>query len=83
MKKRQNIPFNHQHIYYSQRYGMSDNISFNLADAGCNVSKNVPYGSMIPLLTYLLKPSQDYSLNLKHSSRELELYKQEIKRRGI
>ena len=31
------VSHNHPHVYFSQLLGMSDNLSFNLADAGYNV----------------------------------------------
>jgi len=83
LQKTQKIPLNHKHIHYAQRFGMSDHISFNLAYAGCNVSKNIPYGPIQPVLAHLLKPSQEYSISVKHSSEDLLFYKQEMKRRGI
>ncbi len=83
LQKTQHVPLNHKHIHYAQRYGMSDHLSFNLADAGCNVSKNIPYGPIKPLLAHLLQPSQEYSISMGHSAEELLFYKQEMKRRGI
>ncbi|MFY8046799.1 MAG: proline dehydrogenase family protein, partial [Chitinophagaceae bacterium] len=33
------LALDHPHVHFSQLYGMSDNITFNLAKAGCHVSK--------------------------------------------
>ena len=44
---------NHQHVYFSQLLGMSDNLSFNLANSGFNVAKYVPYGPVKSVLPYL------------------------------
>jgi proline dehydrogenase len=43
---RKNLPLNHEHIHFSQLYGMSDNITFNLAKAGCSVSKYLPLSDL-------------------------------------
>ena len=37
--QQKSLPLNHPHVHFSQLYGMSDNITYNLAAAGCNVSK--------------------------------------------
>ena len=39
--QQKNIPLNHPHVHFSQLYGMSDNITFNLAKAGCSVGKEL------------------------------------------
>jgi proline dehydrogenase len=38
------VPANDRRVWFAQLYGMSDNISYNLARAGYNVAKYVPYG---------------------------------------
>ncbi|MCU0355818.1 MAG: proline dehydrogenase family protein, partial [Cytophagales bacterium] len=38
------ISHNDPLVYFAQLYGMSDNLSYNLAHAGYNVAKYVPYG---------------------------------------
>lgn len=76
-----NLPLNHPHIHFSQLYGMSDNITFNLAKAGCNVSKYVPFGPIREVIPYLMRRAQENSSMSGHASRELSLIKKELKRR--
>ncbi len=68
-------------VYFAQLYGMSDNISFNLAKAGYNVSKYVPYGPVHAVLPYLFRRSQENSSVAGQTSREYRYIKKEIKRR--
>ena len=76
-----NIPSNHPHLHFSQLYGMSDNITFNLAHAGFNVTKYVPYGPVEDVVPYLMRRAQENTSVSGQSSRELMLLKKEIKRR--
>ena len=80
MKKR-NIPVNHPHIHISQLYGMSDHISFNMADAGYSVSKYVPYGPVKDVIPYLIRRAQENTAVTGQMSRELTMIKKEMKRR--
>ncbi len=75
------IAKNHQHIWFAQLYGMSDNISFNLANQGYNVGKYLPYGPIISVLPYLSRRAQENSSIAGQASRELTFLKTEIKRR--
>jgi proline dehydrogenase len=50
--EKKNIEHKTSHVYFSQLLGMSDNLSFNLADAGYNVAKYVPYGPIKAVLPY-------------------------------
>ncbi|QKJ28826.1 proline dehydrogenase family protein [Mucilaginibacter mali] len=77
------IPHNHPHVYCSQLLGMSDNLSFNLANAGYNVAKYVPYGPVKAVLPYLFRRAQENTAIAGQMSRELNLIIKEKKRRGI
>lgn len=68
-------------VFFSQLYGMSDNISFNLANAGFRVVKYVPYGPVEKVMPYLTRRAAENSSIAGQSSREFELIKREMKRR--
>jgi proline dehydrogenase len=68
-------------IWFAQLYGMSDNISFNLAKLGYNVAKYVPYGPVRAVMPYLLRRAQENTSVAGQSSRELTLIRKELKRR--
>ncbi len=70
-----------QRCWFSQLYGMSDNISFNLADAGFNVAKYVPYGPVKHVLPYLTRRAEENTSVKGQTGRELSLIKKELKRR--
>ncbi|HEU5146120.1 MAG TPA: proline dehydrogenase family protein [Chryseosolibacter sp.] len=70
-----------RHIWFAQLYGMSDNISFNLAKLGYNVVKYVPYGPVRSVMPYLLRRAQENTSVAGQSSRELTLIRKELKRR--
>lgn len=76
------IPHDHPHVLFSQLYGMSDNITFNLARAGYNVSKYLPYGPIKDVLPYLIRRAQENSSVSGQMGRELSLIKKELKRRS-
>lgn len=78
-----NIATNHPHLHFSQLYGMSDNLTFNLADAGFNVSKYLPFGPVDEVIPYLMRRAQENSSVSGQTSRELHLLNKECKRRGI
>ena len=60
---------------------MSDNISFNLADAGYNVAKYLPYGPVRDVLPYLMRRAQENTSVAGQTGRELSLINKEMKRR--
>jgi proline dehydrogenase len=68
-------------VFFSQLYGMSDNISFNLAKAGYNVVKYVPYGPVEKVMPYLTRRAAENTSIAGQSSREFESVKREMKRR--
>jgi proline dehydrogenase len=76
-----NIPLNHKHIHFSQLYGMSDNITFNLAKEGCSVSKYLPFGPIRDVIPYLMRRAQENSSMSGQTGRELSLLKRELERR--
>ncbi|MEJ7623061.1 MAG: proline dehydrogenase family protein [Pyrinomonadaceae bacterium] len=75
------IPPNHPNIYFSQLYGMGDNISYVLAKGGYNVSKYVPYGPVADTVPYLIRRAHENSSAAGNISRELEMVERELKRR--
>jgi len=81
--RRKGWSLDHPHIHFSQLYGMSDNITFNLAKAGCAVSKYLPFGPIRDVIPYLMRRAQENSSMSGQTGRELGLIKKEMKRRGI
>jgi proline dehydrogenase len=81
--EQQGLPHNHPHIHFSQLYGMSDNITFNLAGAGCPVSKYLPFGPIADVIPYLMRRAQENSSMSGQTGRELGLIKAEMQRRGL
>lgn len=75
------LPLNHPHVHFSQLYGMSDNITFNLAHAGCSVSKYLPFGPIEDVIPYLMRRAQENSSVKGQTGRELGLIRKEIARR--
>ncbi len=78
-----NIPKNHPHLSFSQLLGMSDNLTFNLANAGFNVSKYVPYGKVKEVVPYLIRRAQENSAVTGDMSREYKMVLNELKRRRL
>ena len=80
---KKNIDHNNPHVYFSQLLGMSDNLSFNLANAKYNVAKYVPYGPIKAVLPYLFRRAQENTAIAGQMSRELSLIVKEVKRRKL
>lgn len=75
------LPHDHPHVHFSQLYGMSDNITFNLAKSGCSVSKYLPFGPIKDVIPYLMRRAQENSSVAGQTGRELALIKKEMDRR--
>jgi proline dehydrogenase len=76
------LSFNHPHIHFSQLYGMSDHITFNLAKAGCSVSKYLPFGPIEDVVPYLMRRAEENSSLSGQTGKELNLINREIGRRS-
>ncbi|WP_299756536.1 proline dehydrogenase family protein [uncultured Pontibacter sp.] len=72
-----------QRIHFSQLYGMSDNLTFNLADAGYNVSKYLPYGEVVTAVPYLIRRAEENTSIAGQMGRELSLLQKEMRRRRM
>ena len=70
-------------VFFSQLYGMSDNISFNLAHEGYHVAKYLPYGPVNDVLPYLMRRAEENTSVAGQTSRELVLIDKEIERRKL
>ncbi len=76
-----NIHANTEKIWFSQLYGMSDNISFNLAHEKYNVAKYLPYGPVQDVIPYLMRRAEENTSVAGQTGRELSLINKELKRR--
>ena len=77
------ISNNDSRIWFGQLYGMSDHISFNLAEHGYNVAKYLPFGPVKDVMPYLIRRAEENTSVAGQTNRELNLIKMEKQRRGI
>jgi len=70
-------------IYFAQLYGMSDNITYTLANEGYNVCKYIPYAPVKKVLPYLFRRMEENKSVAGQTGRELDLIKKEIERRKV
>ena len=68
-------------VWFAQLYGMSDNLTYNLANAGYNTAKYLPYGPVAAVMPYLLRRADENTAIAGQSSREFLLVQKEIRRR--
>jgi len=69
-------------VWFSQLYGMSDHITYNLSNQGFNVTKYLPFGPFKGVIPYLFRRAEENTAVEGQTSRELFLYAKEIKRRN-
>ena len=81
MMMKKGIQADDKRITFSQLLGMSDPITFNLADHGYNVAKYVPYGPIREAMPYLIRRAKENTSVAGQTSRELTLIRAEIERR--
>ena len=70
-------------LWFGQLYGMSDNISYNLADQGFNVAKYLPFGPVKDVMPYLIRRAEENTSVAGQTNRELDLISIEKKRRKV
>ena len=81
LMKEKGLAKNDPRVYFAQLLGMSDNISYKLADEGYNVAKYVPYGPVAKVLPYLFRRAEENTSIAGQSSREFSLVTRELLRR--
>lgn len=77
------IQKNHPHLSFCQLYGMSDNLTFNLAAEGYNTSKYMVYGPVKEVVPFLVRRAQENSSITGEVGREYKLVMREMRRRGL
>lgn len=75
------IANNDKRVWFAQLLGMSDHISFNLADQDYNVAKYVPFGPVRHVMPYLLRRAEENTSVAGQMGRELRLINEEVARR--
>lgn len=70
-------------LWFGQLFGMSDHISYNLANEGYNVAKYLPFGPVRDVMPYLIRRAEENTSVAGQTSRELSLLQQERKRRKL
>ncbi len=81
--KEKGIANDDNRVWFGQLFGMSDNISFNLANLGYNVAKYVPFGPVKDVMPYLIRRAEENTSVAGQTGRELMLIKKEKERRKL
>lgn len=74
---------NHPHTIFCQLWGMSDHLTFNLAETGFNVAKLIPYGPVKEVIPYLIRRAEENTAVTGDVNREYAMITTEMKRRGL
>jgi proline dehydrogenase len=83
LAKKHGIKENDNRLWFGQLFGMSDHISYNLANQGYNVAKYLPFGPIRDVMPYLIRRAEENTSVAGQTSRELNLLKIERKRRKL
>tara|TARA_R110001583_G_scaffold8389_4_gene40166 strand:+ start:6963 stop:8138 length:1176 start_codon:yes stop_codon:yes gene_type:complete len=83
LMKEKGLKNNEDRIWFGQLYGMSDHISFNLANKGYNVAKYIPFGPVKDVMPYLIRRAEENTSVAGQTGRELALLSKEKKRRKL
>lgn len=83
LAEEKNVLKNDRRLWFGQLYGMSDHISFNLANEGYNVAKYLPFGPVRDVMPYLIRRAEENTSVAGQTSRELKLLKIEKQRRKL
>ncbi len=70
-----------KNVYFAQLYGMSDDLSFNLASESYNVAKYLPYGPVKQVMPYLMRRAEENSAVEDQADNEYKEITNELKRR--
>ncbi|TYB76221.1 proline dehydrogenase family protein [Bizionia myxarmorum] len=81
LMKEKGLNITDNRVWFGQLFGMSDNISFNLANIGYNVAKYVPFGPVRDVMPYLIRRAEENTSVAGQTGRELMLIKKEKARR--
>ena len=68
MMQENNISHSDDKMWFGQLYGMSDNISYNLAKHNYNVAKYLPFGPVFDVVPYLIRRAEENNVrnNVNH-----------------
>ena len=81
MMQEKGVKNNDSRIWFGQLFGMSDNISFNLANNGYNTAKYLPFGPVKEVMPYLIRRAEENTSVAGQINRELSMIKSERNRR--
>ena len=77
------LPKNDPRVWFGQLFGMSDHITYNMAQQGYTIAKYVPFGPVKDVMPYLIRRAEENTSVAGQTSRELSLLKREKERRKL